>query len=56
MQLAAYISKFAANLAGSFGYVVKSKQCILNSKDQECYIFRLIIPRFKSKPYFVTSN
>ena len=26
MQLAAYISKFAANLSGSFGYVVTSKQ------------------------------
>ena len=34
MQLAAYISKFAANLSGSFGYVVTSKQCVASKTSQ----------------------
>ena len=41
MQLAAYISKFAANLSGSFGYVVTSKQwnsgCRINGPVEEIW-------------------
>ena len=40
MQLAAHIAKFAANLSGSFGYVVTSKQwnaqfVIMNLQDKQ---------------------
>ena len=39
MQLAAYISKFAANLSGSFGYVVTSKQCLVTKSKLEALVF-----------------